>query len=165
MWRGRLVLVFACALAPACQDKSPPVLDAAVAAVLPVGTASSIAVSPSAAAPTGSAVRPAKIVAQHILVAWRGSKGAPRSVTRSKAEAKKRADEVVAKVHAGEDFSALVRPYSDDPGSADRLGSVGKFAPKDMDPAFSAAAFALRVDETSAPVETPFGFHVIRRTQ
>lgn len=70
-----------------------------------------------------------------------------------------------AKARGGEDFTALVAPYSDDPGSVDRQGSVGKFAPGDMAPAFSEAAFALKVDEVSAPVETAFGFHVIRRTQ
>jgi parvulin-like peptidyl-prolyl isomerase len=45
------------------------------------------------------------------------------------------------------------------------MGSVGKFHRDDMDPAFSAAAFALRVGQVSDLVETPFGFHIIKRTQ
>ena len=55
--------------------------------------------------------------------------------------------------------------YSDDAGSVDRMGSVGKFHRDQMDPAFSAAAFALRVGQVSDVVETPFGFHIIKRTQ
>jgi peptidyl-prolyl cis-trans isomerase C/peptidyl-prolyl cis-trans isomerase SurA len=45
------------------------------------------------------------------------------------------------------------------------MGSVGKFHRGDMDPAFSAAAFALKSGEVTDVVETPFGFHVIKRTQ
>jgi parvulin-like peptidyl-prolyl isomerase len=45
------------------------------------------------------------------------------------------------------------------------MGSVGKFHRADMDPSFSGAAFALKVGGVSDVVETPFGFHVIKRTQ
>ena len=86
-------------------------------------------------------------------------------MTRSKGEAKARAAEVEAKAKAGEDFSALVAQYSDDPGAKDRQGSLGKFTRDKMDKAFSDAAFALHVDEVSDVVETRFGFHVIKRNQ
>lgn len=109
---------------------------------------------------------PEAISAQHVLVAYRGAKDAPKSVTRSKAEAKTRAAEVAAKAkEKGTDFTALVKEYSDDPGSKDRLGSLGKFTRDKMVKPFSDAAFSLSVDETSEPVETPFGFHVIKRNQ
>ena len=86
-------------------------------------------------------------------------------MSRSKADAKKRAEEVVAKAKAGGDFTALVAAYSDDPAAKERLGSVGKFKRDAMAKAFSDAAFALNVDEVSPVVETPFGFHVIKRNQ
>lgn len=105
------------------------------------------------------------MAAQHILVAYKGAKGAPKTITRSKADARKRAEEVLAHVKAGEDFTALVKTYTDDPGSAERQGSVGKFTREKMDKAFSDAAFALKVDEVSGVVETPFGFHLIKRNQ
>ena len=99
------------------------------------------------------------------LVAYRGAERAPSGVTRSKADAKARAADVDAKAKAGEDFSALVDEYSDDPGAKDRQGSLGKFTRDKMDKAFSDAAFALRVGEVSDVVETKFGFHVIKRNQ
>jgi parvulin-like peptidyl-prolyl isomerase len=108
---------------------------------------------------------PDAIIAQHILVAYKTAKRAPKGVTRTKAEAKARAAEALAKIQSGMSFEDAVKAYSDDAGSADRLGSVGKFRRDQMDPAFSAAAFALRVGQVSDVVETPFGFHVIKRTQ
>ena len=90
---------------------------------------------------------------------------APKGVTRTKAEAKKRAEEVAAKAKGGADFSALVAEYSDDPAAKERQGSLGKFKREAMAKPFSDAAFALAVGESSGAVETPFGFHVIKRNQ
>jgi NIMA-interacting peptidyl-prolyl cis-trans isomerase 1 len=86
-------------------------------------------------------------------------------VTRTKSEARARAEEALKKIHSGTPFEDVVKDYSDDAGSADRMGSVGKFRREGMDPAFSAAAFRLTANEVSEPVETPFGFHIIKRTQ
>jgi NIMA-interacting peptidyl-prolyl cis-trans isomerase 1 len=111
------------------------------------------------------AAPPETIIAQHILVAYKTAKRAPAGVTRSKAEARARAAEALAKIQSGTVFEDAVTQYSDDAGSVDRMGSVGKFRREAMDPAFSTAAFALRVGQVSDVVETPFGFHVIKRTQ
>ena len=100
-----------------------------------------------------------------MLVAYRGAKRAPKTVTRTKVEAKKLAEEVAAKAKAGEEFGALATQYSDDTANKDRLGSVGKFKRDGMVKPFSDAAFALGVGETSGVVETEFGFHVIKRNQ
>lgn len=115
--------------------------------------------------PAGATDKPEWITAQHVLVAYKGAKNAPATVKRSKDEAKKRAEEVATKAKAGEDFTALVKEYSDDAATLERLGSVGKFKPENMVKPFSDAAFALKVDGVSDPVETPFGFHVIKRNQ
>jgi len=112
-----------------------------------------------------SAAAPETIIAQHILCAYKSARRAPAGVTRTKAEAKARAGEALGKIRGGGAFEDIVKAYSDDAGSADRMGSVGKFRREAMDPAFSAAAFALKIGEVSDVVETPFGFHVIKRTQ
>jgi parvulin-like peptidyl-prolyl isomerase len=100
-----------------------------------------------------------------VLVAYKGAKGAPRTVTRSKADAKKRAEEVLARAKGGADFTALVAEYSDDPGSKERSGSVGKFTRDKMVKPFSDAAFALAENEISGVVESDSGYHVIKRNQ
>ncbi len=141
----------------ALAEAAPPVASATATAMAPA-----VAPAPAPFVPPGPGDA---IVAQHVLIAYRGAKRAPKGVTRTKAEAKARAQEARAKVRAGTAFEDVVDTYSDDTGSVGRLGSVGKFHRGDMDAAFSRAAFALRVEEVSDVVETPFGFHLIKRTQ
>jgi hypothetical protein len=158
-----LLLLLVLTAVSACDDKAtsgvaaPPVASVVTSSVAPSS-------APQAPAPSATAA-PTVIAAQHILVAYRGAERAPAGVTRSKASAQARAAEVDAKAKAGEDFTALVAQYSDDPGAKDRLGSLGKFSRDKMDKTFSDAAFALRVDQVSDVVETRFGFHVIKRNQ
>ena len=79
-------------------------------------------------------------------------------------EAKKLAQETRAKILAGADMNKLAKEISDDPSSGNNNGSIGWFSQKDVDPAFAAAAFALKSDgEISEPVLSQFGWHVIRR--
>jgi peptidyl-prolyl cis-trans isomerase NIMA-interacting 1 len=108
---------------------------------------------------------PDTIIAQHVLVVYKGAKRAPKDVTRTKVQARARAQEALSKIQSGVAFEDVVKTYSDDAGSVDRMGSLGKFHKGDMDPTFAAAAFALKVGQVSDVVETPFGFHVIKRTQ
>ena len=164
-----LAVAAALGLAPiACDshpDKTGPSSSAASAAPTPTPSASASAAPSAAPSASVDVAPPETIIAQHILVVYAGAKRAPKGITRSKADAKTRAAEALAKVKGGAPFEDVVKEYSDDPGSADRMGSVGKFHRADMDPAFSAAAFALKVGGVSDVVETPFGFHVIKRTQ
>jgi hypothetical protein len=109
--------------------------------------------------------RPAQISARHILVMYRGSRGAPAAVTRTRDEARTRAEEMRRRATAGEDFGALAARFSDEPGSGTSRGDLGSFGHGQMVPAFERAAFDLEVNQISDVVETPFGFHVIQRTQ
>lgn len=155
----------------ACDDKSEkPGGSAPATSATPSATVSAAPVAATSAAPAASSASaptavPDAVAAQHVLVAWKGAEKAPKGVTRTKAEAKKRAEEVAAKAKTGADFSALVAEYSDDPAAKERQGSVGKFTRDKMAKPFSDAAFALAVGESSGAVETPFGFHVIKRNQ
>jgi hypothetical protein len=106
---------------------------------------------------------PKEIAASHILI---GYSGATRSqATRTRDEARKLAEEVLAKARAeGADFAALAREYSEDPTKG-QTGDLGTFAKGMMAKAFEDAAWKLQVGQISDVVETPFGFHIIKRTK
>ena len=92
--------------------------------------------------------------ASHILIAV--------DAQRTDAAAKALADDIAGKLAAGADFTALAAEYSNDPGSAKRGGDLGFAAPGNYVEAFDKALFALQVGETSPPVKTEFGYHIIR---
>jgi len=117
--------------------------------------------------PTGAqTAKPAEETygAKHIIVMYKGSMRAPATVTRTKDEAKARAEEVLKKLKGGAKFDDLVGDYSDEPNAGARKGDLGRFHPNAMHPLFTEAVKKLKVGETSDIVETPFGFHVIVRT-
>jgi hypothetical protein len=109
--------------------------------------------------------QPEEISAQHLLVMYQGSKSAPASVKRTRDEARIRAGEALDAVKHGQDFDKVVSSYTDEPGGAVRRGRLGRFTRDRMVKAFSDAAFALEVGEVSKVIESPFGFHVIRRLE
>jgi len=100
--------------------------------------------------------QPEQMRARHILVAVEDGADDAR-----KAEARARAESLLARVRGGEDFAAVARESSDCPSSAEG-GDLGFFARGQMVEPFDAAAFALAPGETSGIVESPYGFHIIR---
>jgi len=106
---------------------------------------------------------PTEIAASHILIGYKGAKLSTQ--TRDAAAARRRAQEVLAKAKAPDaDFAALAREYSDGPSAASG-GDLGTFGKGKMTKTFEDAAWKLEVGEVSDVVETPFGFHVIKRTK
>lgn len=108
---------------------------------------------------------PKQIGARHVLVQWMGADRAGPQVLRTREQALAIATDVQRRAKAGEDLGRLAVEYSDEPNAAARGGSLGRFGHGQMVPAFEAAAFKLEVGEVSDVVETPFGFHVIQRTE
>jgi parvulin-like peptidyl-prolyl isomerase len=69
---------------------------------------------------------------------------------------------IKGKLDAGEDWFSLVETYSTDEGSKSQGGDLGWFGSGDMVKEFEDAAFALKVGEVSEPVQSQFGWHIIR---
>jgi len=112
------------------------------------------------------AAAPESVTASHILFSYQGAMRARPEVTRSKAEARVLAAEVLGRLRKGAlTFDAAVVQYSDEPGAAERKGALGSFTRERMVKAFSDAAFELAPGAFSDVVETQFGFHIIWRQQ
>jgi peptidyl-prolyl cis-trans isomerase C len=73
----------------------------------------------------------------------------------------KEAKDILARLQKGEKFEDIAKQFSLD-GSKDYGGDLGYFTAPEMVPEFSKAAFALKVGETSQPIKTDFGWHIIR---
>lgn len=72
------------------------------------------------------------------------------------------AAELRAKIEAGEDFVELAKAHSTDPGSGAQGGSLGWFAAGQMVPEFDATVATLEPGAVSEPVQTQFGWHLVK---
>ena len=83
--------------------------------------------------------------------------------------AKKKIDEIYVKLVSGEKFEELATNFSDDPGSSEKGGKLPEFGSGTttrMVPEFEEAAFLLNKDgEFSKPIQTDFGYHIIKRLE
>jgi peptidyl-prolyl cis-trans isomerase NIMA-interacting 1 len=158
-------IVFAMA---SCNETPKPSATQSTASAAAVRDTQRTDPQPTAAASSASTAQtppsPTRIAAQHILVAYKGAAAAPKGVSRSKDQARQRAQQAGKRAKDGEDFSLLVTEYSEDPTVSNR-GNLGLFTRESKDKAFADAAFALPVDGVSDLVETKYGFHIIKRNQ
>ena len=116
---------------------------------------------------------PDHITIQHVLIGFSGSVPG-KNITRTQDEAKKLADEILARAKQGENFEELVKKYTDDsaPGiySMANTGvapAAGEYPRGRMVRAFGDAGFPLQVGEIGmAPYDSaksPFGWHIVKR--
>lgn len=95
---------------------------------------------------------------RHILIGFTD----PEGKERSKDEALKLAQDVKAKLDGGADFAALAKQYSEDPGSKDNGGLYENTEVSNWVDEFKNAALTLPLNKISDPVETSYGYHVMR---
>lgn len=88
---------------------------------------------------------PEQVSASHILV-----------------ETKDEADDIYKQLNDGEDFAKLAMEHSTDLSNAEQGGTLGFFGKGQMVAPFEEAAFNMEIGEISQPVETTFGFHIIK---
>jgi peptidyl-prolyl cis-trans isomerase D len=100
--------------------------------------------------------REEQVQARHILL---------RTDKRTAAEARAELEAARARIAGGEDFAAVARELSEDPGSAARGGDLGAFGRGRMVPAFEEAAFGAEVGELVGPFDSDFGVHLLEVTQ
>lgn len=92
------------------------------------------------------------IKASHILI----------STNDNADSAKIEADKIYKMAKSGEDFAKLAQEYSKDPGSGMKGGDLGYFGKGQMVKPFEEAAFAAKIGEITKPVESQFGYHIIK---
>lgn len=96
---------------------------------------------------------PEQVRASHILFTTTG---------KNEADVSKQAQAVLARAKAGEDFAALAKQYSDDPGSKVKGGDLDYFGRGRMVPEFEKAAFESAPGLVPDLVKSQFGFHIIK---
>jgi peptidyl-prolyl cis-trans isomerase D len=99
-------------------------------------------------------VQPEQRRVSHILL--------PVANPKDDAAVKAKAEEILKRAQAGEDFSKLAKEFSQDPGSAQQGGDLGWSERKAWVPPFADAAFSMKVDEIRGPVKTQFGYHILK---
>lgn len=87
---------------------------------------------------------------------------AQQADAQTQSKVKQRADSIYNALLAGADFAEMARKYSEDPGSAQRGGSIGQISRGQTLKEFEDATFALKDGEMSKPVLSSVGYHIIK---
>jgi hypothetical protein len=168
--RSPLAIVLLTLLAACSKDEAPP---PAAPAHTPAELARQLdaAVAELMARPEHS---DPQVTVQHVLVGVKDA-GLPPSVTRTPAEAKALAADLLGRIEAGEDFDLIVKNHTDDshPGIYTLVTAGGNppstWNRKEMVPAFGDVGWRLAVGEVGVaphdPQKSPFGYHIVKRTR
>lgn len=105
-----------------------------------------------------------EVRASHILVSTIDEKTRLPLSEEEKAKAKAKAEDLLKRVKAGEDFAELAKQHSQDPASGQVGGDLGFFPKGQMVKPFEDAAFSMNKGQVSDLVESNFGYHIIKVT-
>jgi peptidyl-prolyl cis-trans isomerase D len=99
---------------------------------------------------------PEEVRASHILFKTEG---------KNETDVQAKAEEVLKRAKAGEDFAALAKQYSEDESNSANGGDLNYFPRGAMVAEFETAAFGMKPGEISDLVKTSFGFHIIKKVE
>ena len=108
--------------------------------------------------------QPEMVRASHILLGTKDASTGGELTDAQKEKKHKLMEDILKRARAGEDFAALAKEYTEDPGSKD-LGGEYTFPRGKMVPEFEAAAFSLKTNQVSDIVTTQFGYHIIKLSE
>jgi len=102
--------------------------------------------------------KPEQVRAAHVLILTQGKSDEEKAAAKTKIEG------ILKRAKAGEDFSALAKEFSEDPGSKEKGGEY-TFPRGQMVKAFEDSAFGMKDGEISDVVETEYGYHIIKKLE
>jgi peptidyl-prolyl cis-trans isomerase D len=101
---------------------------------------------------------------KHILIGWKGTNGDARAEKRTKADAEAQVERILDQLKAGASVEAMMKAYSEDPGSA-ATGRAYKVTPDaSLVIEFKQLGLRLNVGEIGV-VQSDFGFHIMKRLE
>lgn len=101
---------------------------------------------------------PGQVEVEHIMIMTRNLNDSAKAVAKTKIE-----DLYEAVTNGGADFEETAKKHSEDKGSATKGGKLPWFGTNRMVPEFEKVAFALNDGEISAPFETQYGYHIVKK--
>lgn len=101
---------------------------------------------------------------KHILIGWKGTDPDPRADKRTKAEAEGVVKGILAQIKGGADFDALMKQYSEDPGSASSAKAYTVSPDASLVIEFKQLGLRLQLNEVGV-VESDYGFHIMKRVE
>jgi len=103
---------------------------------------------------------------KHILIGWNGTDGGgdPRAAKRTKADAEAQVRSLLKQLEAGADFDALMKAYSEDPGSASTARAYDVSPGAQLVIEFKQLGLRLNVGEVGV-VQSDYGFHIMKRVE
>jgi peptidyl-prolyl cis-trans isomerase D len=100
---------------------------------------------------------PHQVKARHILLKLE------KDISQEKEEkVRNKAKDILEKLKRGESFEKLAREFSKDTATAEKGGDLGYFKKGQMVKPLEETAFSLKPGETSSPIKTKYGYHIIR---
>lgn len=104
-----------------------------------------------------------RLTGEQVRIRWIVIRSQKKDAQEKRMEAKKKMEEILARIKKGEDFAFLARKFTEDPLSKERGGDLGFVAKGDLGlPEVDAVIFKMKEGEVTPILETDIGFHLVK---